>query len=259
MGNNEVSPVATKTGLRRQTALATPVTPRLRHPRRRQLNKIRIARCFPVAFGPARSRTSSIPSGPELRRPSGRRPRCSGHRRPVATSRRWRSTTPATSTRSGSRRRIDAAAKRRATPRSCTRTRPTRAIDLVDADQDPDAAREQRLRVDRGRRRRARRHRLVRDAGAHRPRERRARRVPERRPGQRLRLVERLLHADAERPLACADQLQARRSWPANIRCGTRQCPDDHRNQCGGAEILQRRTARSATSSSSGSAARARR
>ena len=101
---------------------------------------------------------------------------------------------------------------------------------------------------------------LVRHAVARRPRQRRAERAaPNGGPGLGRRLLERLLHADAERrtrsavtfstPVVASEHPIRRGSDPDDPRRPVRRRPNNQ----------SRRTGRSATSSSSGSAARARR
>ncbi len=120
MGNDEVSPVATRTG-EVVSGHATTLTTAVRHVYvihdDGSLSKILIARCFPVAFGAPVTNVSD-PSGlnctdlPVANLGAG----ASG---PAETSRRSRSTAPGTSTRSGSRRRSpdQAARPSPATPR----------------------------------------------------------------------------------------------------------------------------------------------
>ena len=121
---------------------------------------------------------------------------------PAATSRRSRSTRRATSTRSGSRRRTTPARRGRRQRARCTRTRPTRATTGRRRSQipTPGLANNVFAWAAAGRRRPGR-HRVVRHDRARRPRQRRPGQLPERRPGRGRRLLERLLHADAERPL----------------------------------------------------------
>ena len=86
MGNNEVSPVATKTGLNGAT-LATAVKHVYVIHDDGSLRKIRIARCFPVAFGAPIANVSD-PSGLELRRPARRGSRRErAHRRQLPDAR----------------------------------------------------------------------------------------------------------------------------------------------------------------------------
>ena len=262
MGNDEVSPVATRTG-QIVSGHATTLPTAVRHVYvihdDGSLSKILIARCFPVAFGAPVANVSD-PSGLELRRPARREPRRPGASGPAATSRRSRSTAPGTSTRSGSRRRSTGSASGRRRHVADVRVLDERGHDLVDADPGADArSREQRLRLGGGGRRRARRHRLVRHA-AHVDPAGGPQACPNGGPDCRCRAWGLYFDADAERPRD-APSRSPRRSSRRSIRSAA---AGSRRSSATSAAARRTsaspaRPGRSATSSSCGSAARARR